>query len=149
MTAALAGCEGALSAGTAEQKIAEPLSNAPVAVDAGIVFSDRENYLCLPFDQLGLAADDVVSSVSSSLECVQPSVVSYRSPQEQSAYAVLLRFVKEDSKNSPQTELETSGFAVATPVNLGVLIDVKLADGSEKQFSVNLLHTSLTQEVAP
>lgn len=66
MTAAVAGCEGALTAGTAEQIIAEPLSNAPVVVDAGVIFADRENYLCLEFEQLGLPNGDVVTSVSSS-----------------------------------------------------------------------------------
>ena len=147
--ATVAGCEGAISVGTAEQIIAEPLSNAPAAVDAGVVFADRENYLCLSFEKLGLVDGDSVSTITSSCECIEPSVVSYRSTRGQTAYAVLLRFVKEESKNARQKELEPSDFAVVTPVNLGVLIDVKLADGSDKQFTVNLLHTSLAQEVAP
>jgi hypothetical protein len=148
MTAAVAGCEGALPAGIGEQAVVES-SVTRTEIEAGIVFADRESYLCLSFERLGLADGDVVTSVNSSCECVQPSVVSYRSPRGQNAHAVLLRFVEEDSKNSPQTELEPSDFAVSTPVNLGVLIDVKLADGSDKQFTVNLLHTSLAQEVAP
>jgi hypothetical protein len=148
MTAAVAGCEDALPAGTARLVVVEP-STTRTEIDAGIVFADRENYLCLSFERLGLAEGEVVTSVSSSCECIQPSVVSYRGTQERLAHAVQLRFVKENSKNTQQPELISSDFAASTPVNLGVLIDVKLADGSDKQFTVNLLHTSLAREVAP
>jgi hypothetical protein len=147
MTVAVAGCEWALSAGTAEQEVAEPLTISPVAIDAGIVFSDRENYLCLPFDHLGLAADDVVSSVSSSCECVQHSVNSYRSTAGRDANAILLRFLKDD-KNARSTQQEAPSNASITPIALGVLIDLKLTHGSVRQFLVKLLVTTLAKDVA-
>ena len=145
MIATVAGCEGALTASTAGQLVTES-SKASTLFDAGVVFADRENYLCIPFAQLGLADIEVPLSVDSSCECVHPSIVSYHTPQGRDARAVLLRFAKEDSQETPSTEPGTSSNSA---VNLGVVIDMKLADGSDKQFTVNLLHTSLAEEIAP
>ena len=51
--------------------------SAPVIIDAGIVFADEANYLCLPFSRLGIEDSDEVLSVRSSCECSRPYIVSY------------------------------------------------------------------------
>lgn len=141
------GCEGVLLASTAE-RVGAGHSKARVAIDAGVVFSERENYLCAGFDRLGLT-DGVVSSVASSCECVQPSIVAHRSPQGRDANAVLFRLAKAKRNSSRNTEIKGSSDAVASSVSLGGLAGVKLADEAVRQFTVNLLHASLAQEVVP
>jgi hypothetical protein len=141
MAVALAGCRDVLSASIADRAVART-ANTRTVIDAGVVFADRESYLCLRLDQVGLAEDDTVASVASSCECVQPSVVSYRSAQGRDANAVLLRFVKDDRNDARRTKLDASNDTLITPVNLGVLIDLQLTEGSVRQFTVNFLHTS-------
>lgn len=94
MTAAVTGCEGMILGGKTGQAVVKS-SATRTEVDAGIILADRESYLCLSFERLGLAEGDVVMSVNSSCECVQPSVVCYRSHQGREANAVLLQFKRK------------------------------------------------------
>jgi hypothetical protein len=89
----LPGCQGALSSGTADRPRPASSPTGPT-IDAGIILSDRESYLCIPFEKIGVAPD-----------------------------------------------------AEITPANLAVLIDLLLADGSARQFTTNVLRTSIAPEV--
>jgi hypothetical protein len=119
-------------------------TESPIVVEAGVIFADRESYLCLPFERLCLPVATSVVSVASSCECVEPQVVAYRTQHGECAKAVLLRFVKEDIE-----VIDPDAFS-STPIvaaSLGVLVDVTLADGSTRSFKVNLLHTLIAREV--
>ncbi len=144
ITTGFAGCVDALPTGIAGQAAAKP---APTEIDAGIVFADRESYLCVSFQQLGLSNVPGVSSITSSCDCIEPSVVSYRSSPGQSAQAVLLRFVREHEDSTARVSSERASDSVR--VNLGVLIDLKFADGSFRQIRVSLQCVSSALEVLP
>lgn len=106
----------------------------PLEFDAGILFADESNYLCIPFDRLGLTDSTQVASIATSCECVRGSVVSFLTPDEMVARAVRLDFAPEaQSLNSP-----------FIPVALSVEVMIKIA-GIEKQrvFWIDLVHTTL------
>ncbi len=111
--------------------------------DAGIVFSDRDSYLCLPVEQFGLPSDAAIESLKSSCECVQPNVVEYVTQRGTLAKAVMLNFVAETSLLDDRTTKPQKDFRVA---KLAVIVDVTLSDGAAHQFTVLLLSTNLAEE---
>ncbi len=112
--------------------------------DAGIVFSDRDSYLCLPVEQFGLPSDAAIESLKSSCECVQPNVVEYVTQRGTLAKAVMLNFVAESALFDDQASSFDGDFRAA---QLGVLIDVNLANGAAHQFTVLLLSTHLAAKI--
>jgi hypothetical protein len=142
----LPGCQGALSSGTADRPRPASSPTGPT-IDAGIILSDRESYLCIPFEQIGIASDASVTSLTSSCECVHPRVIAYLGPRGEPAFAVLLRFVKNEREAPDSFNVGPSSDTEITPANLAVLIDLLLADGSARQFTTNVLRTSIAPEV--
>ena len=142
----LPGCEGALSSVSADQPWPASSPTGPT-IDAGIILSDRESYLCVPFEQIGVAPDASVASLTSSCECVHPRVIAYLGPRGEPALAVMLQFVKEEREVPDAFDVRPASDAEITPANLAVLIDLLLADGSARQFTTNVLLTSIAPEV--
>ena len=50
---------------------------APMEIDAGVIFSDRASYLCLPLSRFGMSSSDDIETIVSSCEYVKPSLVRY------------------------------------------------------------------------
>ena len=115
-------------------------SNASPKFDAGIVLSDRSGYTCIPLDRIGLPPDAQIVRLDSSCECVKPRVVVYATPGSNSSRGILLEYVPEDlGNNLDQTAQSTNH----SPMLLGVIVQAHLADGTKREFSVDLLHTTL------
>lgn len=115
-------------------------SNASPTFDAGIVLSDRSGYTCIPLDRIGLPPDAQIVRLDSSCECVKPRVVVYATPGSNSSRGILLEYVPEDlGNNLDQTAQETNH----SPMLLGVIVQAHLGDGTKREFSVDLLHTTL------
>ncbi len=122
----LAGCSRSVAsaptdnASSVEVSLLKPISLAPKlkTVDAGVVFSDRSSYLCLPLDQVGLNASANIVSISASCKCVLPSIIQVKLPRNrsdddlsnQTGKAILLRFVPETFSDA----LETSSVMMKT-----------------------------------
>lgn len=101
--------------------------------DAGVVFVDETNYVCIPFERLGLAPSCTVTSIKTSCQCVQGCVVSYVVPNKSIAHALKLDFVMEP------TSIQT-GFV---PMRLTVQVTVGInGEQSSLEFEVAFVHTS-------
>ena len=97
--------------------------------DAGVIFAGESNYLCIPFERLGLAFSTQITSIETSCECVQGSVVSYLTPNKATAQAIRLDF-------APEPLLEDSEFV---PMLLSVQVALEIEGvKSKREFSVNL-----------
>jgi hypothetical protein len=109
-------------------------------IDAGIVLADKAGYFCLPIEPVGLPPDAEIVSLKSSCECVQPSLVRYLADRQRMGQAILLEYLSE----MPHTGVDREDSASEVrPANLGVIIQVGLADGKIHDFTVILLHTVL------
>jgi hypothetical protein len=139
----LVGCRRATSAAPSVPAfegggVGQVQSSAAPAIDAGVVFSDRESYLCVPLEKAGLPASVEVVSVTSSCECVRAQVVPYLSSGSTEANGLLLEFVPEPSS---ATSASGASAVAKSPLDLGVLVNFQLADGTAHRVTVNLLHT--------
>jgi hypothetical protein len=93
-------------------------------------------------DRIGLPPDAQIVRLDSSCECVKPRVVVYATPGSNSSRGILLEYVPEDlGKNLDQTAQATNH----SPMLLGVIVQAHLADGTKREFSVDLLHTTLLE----
>ena len=115
-------------------------SKASPTFDAGVVLSDRSGYTCIPLDRIGLPPNAQIVRLNSSCECVKPRAVVYATPGSNSARGILLEYVPEDLGNNLH---QTSQATNHSPMLLGVIVQAHLADGTKREFSVDLLHTTL------
>lgn len=136
------GCTGA-NASPVSRTAKESRGESSLQVDAGIVLADRDGYLCMPLEHFGFEADAKVQDVTSSCECVQPSIVDYVRPNGDIRHAILLQYVRDPEED------DISGAATSQAVTLGVIIDVTFSDGTSRQITVKLLHSSLIRELTP
>jgi hypothetical protein len=116
------------------------VSSHSITAYAGIVLADRDGYLCLPFSQVGLSAEaDEVVSLTSSCDCVRPKVISYLTPNGDSAKGIFLEYIREQYNKN---EVAKVGLAGSRAIDLSVVIGASLKSGSAIEFRVNLLHTT-------
>ncbi len=99
--------------------------------DAGILFANEANYVCIPFEELSIDPAQEITSIKSSCECVRPSVVRYVQRQLQEGVALRLDFV--DGSNGQD---ETS------PKSLAVEIQFEFASGAKQLVTIQLLLTT-------
>jgi hypothetical protein len=147
---AMSGCgEGSLAAVSTPKETTASAGNVvapgPIGrtIDAGIVLADRDGYFCLPLEQVGLPPDAEIVSLESSCECVQPRLVQYVADRQRIGQAILLEYIPEVS--SAEADREDNVNRVQ-PANLGVIVEVGLADRTKHGFTINLLHTVLQVE---
>lgn len=135
---ALCGCTGDVTPTPASHSSNFAERHADVVVDAGIVFSDLEGYLCLTLGQIGLSSSTEIQSVSSSCDCIQPAMVEYQMANGKARHAVLLNYKREQSSLEDSTRSNSPDVAI----NLGVIVEVRTHDGSAHKFTVNMLRAS-------
>lgn len=135
-TAMMSKSEGPLSLNEVVDTDLPNLQNLKT-IDAGIVFFDRSSYSCLSMKQVGLTEDVEVISLQCSCECVKPRLIEYLAEKNRTAKGIMLEF-------SPELDSDKSDL----PMNLGICVDIGLADGKSKQVTVNLLHTDLVNTIS-
>jgi hypothetical protein len=97
-----AGCDGVASGTTAPSLHVPP---SPVQ-DAGVVFADRENYLCVPITRLAIDPHDADISAKSSCECMRPSIVRYLTQRDEVADALRVDYMAEQpSSGAPPSQM--------------------------------------------
>lgn len=101
-----------------------------IVFDSGVVFSNEASYQCFPLQQLGITENDQVTKVTSSCECVQPSIIEYIKAAGQTASALRIDFVEDPIQDD------------ADAVNLSVELKFVLADGGDRRATINFLQTS-------
>ncbi|MFN9606571.1 MAG: hypothetical protein ACK6A7_24460, partial [Planctomycetota bacterium] len=146
MVLSLAGCDqnrsiesfAVADAGSAPSKTSSVL-------DVEIVLSDRPGYTCIPLDRIGLPSDAQIVRMESSCECVKPRCVTYAAPGSQRAQGLLVEFIPEDRDTDPG---KGSHATQHPPMLLGVIVQVHLADGTRRDFNVDLLHTTLLENTS-
>lgn len=125
----VSGCQSKATASAAlSNTIADRLE-----FDAGVIFADESNYLCIPFERLKLVPSTQIVSIETSCECVRGSVVSYVTPNQTTAYAVRLDFVPEPHSN--QSEF------VSMLLSVRVTLEIE-SIGGKKEFTVELNHST-------
>ena len=107
---------------------------ANLEIDAGVIFSDRASYLCLPLSRFGLSSSDDIETIVSSCECVKPSLVRYSDSSTTTVDGVLFEFIPDEA--FPDTAAE--------PMRLGVVTTFTLVGGDIETVTVNFLHTTAT-----
>ena len=100
--------------------------------DAGVLFANEESYLCLPLEKLGIDPAQEIVSVTSSCECVRPSVVRYLQRRSQEGVALRLDFVEDTQRQEHET----------SPCSLAVEIKLQFASGTEQSVTIQFLHTT-------
>jgi hypothetical protein len=132
--------------GCAESTVISSLSKDPVSAvsaersasertfDAGMFFIDEPSYLCIPFERLGISEDRVVVSVTSSCDCIKPSVVKYRNGEQGSKSAIRLSLIAIDDAVNKHSR----------PVSLGVNVIVRYDDDQQQVFVVNFQHAEVS-----
>jgi hypothetical protein len=121
---------------SARQITSSSTTNSPVSsetenvVEAGIFFRNEANYLCIPLTRLGVSDDRKVMSVTSSCECMVPSIVKYFSNSGTTKYAIRLDF--QDKESNDRTN----------PLSLSVKIQLELERGGSRAFNVSFISAS-------
>jgi hypothetical protein len=100
--------------------------------DLGVIFVDEASYVAFPLADLGLDSDEGIESLSSSCECVVPSVCDVQKSSQSTDRVLRLDFRKETQPS------ESEAFH---PQNLGVIINVRYASGATKSVTFLMLHT--------
>ena len=143
MVLSLAGCDQNRS--IESFAVADPgaaPSKTSTVLDAGIVLSDRPGYTCISLARIGLPPDAQIVRMESSCECVTPRCVTYAAPGSQHARGILIEFVPDD-RNTDSGKASHS--TQSPPMLLGVIVQVHLADGTQREFNFDLLHTNLLE----
>lgn len=111
-----------------ESRVSDTVSE----IDVGVVFCDRASCLCLPLSRFGVSDRLDVKTISSSCDCVRPSLVRYRSSSTESADGVWLDFIPEcaDSVVAPE------------PKRLGIELTVTMVDDRTRTITVNFLQSA-------
>ena len=104
-------------------------------VEAGVFFLDQSSYLCIPLSQFGLTNDRTIEAVTSSCECVFPTVIRYQASQGTSKEAIRLDILKERQSSSN-----------ARPVSLEVEVTVLLDNQEKRAIVLTFLHTSYWED---
>jgi len=100
-------------------------------LDVGVLFANESSYLCFPLEKLGIEVGKEIVSITSSCECVRPSVVRYLQRTGADGVAIRLDFI-EDSKTRDKVD----------PISLAVVITVKFASRAEQSVTMQFLHTT-------
>jgi hypothetical protein len=100
--------------------------------DLGVIFIDEASYVAFPLADLGLDSDGEIASLSSSCECVVPSVYDIQKTSQLTDRVLRLDFRKET---------QSSEYKVFHPQNLGVIINVQYASGANQSVTFLMLHT--------
>lgn len=104
-------------------------------IDAGIIFANKANYLCFPFEKLGLTVDTEVTTIETSCECVQASVLSNNFGSVNYDQAILLEF-KPEATAVPET----------AAVDLGVIVTLHMANDLNREFRVDVMQVHSSPE---
>lgn len=131
MAVLVCGCQAWLPEESIQQS-----SKVERSIDAGIVFADRSGYFCIPIETLGLTPTEDIQGVTSSCNCILPSIVIFNNDQGQKCLALLLKY-------SPDS---TAGSIGTKAVRLSVILTLNLKDGGSLQCNVKLLNASTCQE---
>ncbi|XZE18925.1 hypothetical protein SH449x_004232 [Pirellulaceae bacterium SH449] len=100
--------------------------------DLGVIFIDEASYVAFPLADLGLDSDGEITSLSSSCDCVVPSVCEVQRSLHSAERVLRLDFRKE---------AHSSGSAAFHPQNLGVIVNVQYASGVTQSVTFLMLHT--------
>ena len=100
-------------------------------IDAGVIFSDRASYLCLPLTRFGISSSDDIVSIDASCECVKPSLVRYPDSSTTTADGVLFEFISEEVPRDSMPQ----------PVSLGVVVTFTMFKGEAEIVIVDFLLT--------
>ena len=103
--------------------------------DLGIIFIDEASYVAFPLTDLGLDSDREIANLSSSCECVVPSVCEVQKTSQSTDRVLRLDF---------QRETQASENEAFHPQNLGVIINVQYASGAKQSATFLMLHTVRT-----
>lgn len=137
LVSSFAGCETSIRGlGPSNQLIVEQAAVGDPAIvpseliDAGVVFADKANYLCIPLSRLGLTGDDVVLSATSSCECIRPSIVTFHATSNTIGRALRVEFENKSDPNS------------SVPANLSVEVTLELERGALEVVMIQFLLTT-------
>lgn len=111
------------------------------AVDDGVVFIDRESYLCLPLDRVSFPQDAHVTSIKASCECIDPSLVKYVAAGWTVERELLVLYAVE-----PVGDLSSDDGTQAA-MNLCGFVYFQLNDGAMHHYTVDALRTTVPDDV--
>jgi hypothetical protein len=100
--------------------------------DLGVIFIDEASYVAFPLADLGLDSEEEITSLSSSCECIVPSVCEVQKSPHSIDRVLRLDFRKE---------AHVSGSDAFHPQNLGVIVNVQCASGVTQSVTFLMLHT--------
>ena len=123
--------------------VANDESTASRSIDAGVVFADQANYLCIPLSRLGISTGDEVLEVRSSCDCTQPSIVAYHVTTTKSERALRIDFEPESTVPESTVPGSTMPGSQAAPASLAVEVTLDLAGGRSTSATIQFLHTHL------
>ena len=132
-------CVFSLGCGAADATPPPEIMNAipaPIEIDAGVIFSDRGSYLCVPLARFGQCSADKVESIDTSCECVTARLIRYMDRSAKAVDGVLLEFVADEAM---QIDAPRS-------MDLGVVVTVTTSEGKSQTATLILLRTHFFTE---
>lgn len=78
----------------------------PKRFDAGIVASDRRQFVCWPLVRFDIESGEMIKSISTSCDCVRASVVSFQSTNASQGDGMQFEFVPEESDVTSNLAIE-------------------------------------------
>jgi hypothetical protein len=114
------------------------LDQGHVEIDAGVVFSGRPNYLCIPLSRCGDFGSEEIDSISSSCGCVKPSLVRYAETPTSIADGLLLEINPDEAPSE----------GTPPPMQLGVEVRLFMVDGKTRRVTVIFVETQICRTKA-
>ena len=96
-----------------------------IVFDAGIIFTNRDNYVCFPTDKIGISKASEVKSVTTSCECLEVRIKDIATGNGNSFAAIELLFARNEV------------FSIKSRViPLGIDVAICLTNGAEFQVVI-------------
>ena len=109
-------------------------SDGDLSLDVGIVDATLSSYICIPLARTGVDFASGIATLTSSCECVKPSLVKYINENKKWEDALRLHFVPDETVHSSS--------------RLSVVVKMTSIDSRVNAVRVNFIHAAQVESLA-
>jgi hypothetical protein len=105
----------------------------PIEIDVGVIFNERTSYICIPVSWLGEENGADIVDVTSSCECIRPTLVRYKAIGGETTAGVQCEFIPDDHTDA----------AIDQSMALAISITCHFSDGTNQVITINFVSTQV------
>ena len=105
----------------------------PIEIDVGVVFNDRTSYICIPVSWLDQEDRADIVDVTSSCDCIRPTLVRYKANGGETATGVQCEFIPDDRADA----------AIGQSIALAIAITCHYSDGTNQAITISFLSSQV------